>query len=355
MAMDAPRDRFLISSHPSLATTAGARGTLVTRRIDPDPSEKVLTDARDRAEATLESIGDAVLCTDLAGKISYVNAAAEAMTGLARWNAVGRPVAEVLHLIDRETRIVAADPTRLAIALDRTVGFANGLVVRRDGHETEIEHTVGPIHDKKGRATGVVIVLRDVSASVETSRRMSHLAQHDGLTALPNRLLLIDRLGIAIALAHRRRKPLGVCFLDIDGFKHVNDSRGHAAGDALLRSIAARLSSTLRQSDTVSRFGGDEFVIVLSELERAEDAADVAAKLLTAIAVPHRTDAGDITVTASLGIALYPNHGEIVDTLIACADAAMYDAKRAGPGRYWIAGQSATAAAVAESARCQQL
>lgn len=321
--------------------TDDARGAgVVSQRIQPGPVEKVMIDARERAEATLESIGDAVVCTDLAGQVSYINAAAEAITGWARWNAVGRPAAEVMHLIDRETRIVAPDPTRLAIALDRTVGFANGLVVRRDGHETEIEHTIGPIHDKNGRATGVVIVLRDVGASVQTSRRMSHLAQHDGLTALPNRLLLIDRLGAALALAHRRRKPLGVCFLDIDGFKLVNDSLGHSAGDALLRSVAARLSSALRQSDTVSRFGGDEFVIVLSELERGEDAAGVAAKLLTAIAVPHWTDAGEITVTASLGVALYPNHGEIVDTLIARADAAMYDAKRAGPGRYRIARES---------------
>ena len=318
-------------------------GTVVARRIESEPSEKVLIDARERAEATLESIGDAVLCTDLAGQVSYLNAAAEAMTGWARWNAVGRPAAEVLHLIDRETRASTPNPTRLGLELDRTVGFANGLVVRRDGHESEIEHTVGPIHDRNGRATGVVIVLRDVGAATRTSRRFSHLAQHDGLTALPNRLLLIDRLATAIALAHRHQKPLGVCFLDIDGFKRVNDSRGHAAGDALLRLIAARLRHALRQSDTVARFGGDEFVIVLSELEHAEDAAGVAAKLLTAIALPHRTDAGEITVTASLGVALYPTDGKIVDTLIARADAAMYDAKRAGPGRYRIAGQRATA------------
>ena len=216
-------------------------------------------------------------------------------------------------------------------------------MVRRDGRETEIEHTVGPIHDKNGQATGVVIVLRDVGAAIETSRRNFHLAQHDGLTALPNRLLLKDRLGTAIALAQRRRKPLAVCFLDIDGFKRVNDSLGHAAGDGLLRSIATRPARALRQSDTVCRFGGDEFVIVLSELERAEDAAGVAAKLLAALAVPHQTDAGEITVTASLGVALYPTHGETVDTLIARADAAMYDAKRAGPGRYRFAGQRATA------------
>ena len=347
MAIDEFRRWVLpMKSGQLLAAPDSARVASIGRPwIDPKVAEKVPVDAPGQAEATLESIGDAVLCTNLAGQISYLNAAAEALTGWKRAAALGRPAAEVLRLIDRDARIVAADPIRVAIARDRTVGFANSLVVRRDGRETEIEYTVGPIHDKHGRATGVVIVLRDVGTAIEASRRNFHLAQHDGLTALPNRLLLKDRLGTAIALAQRHRKPLAVCFLDIDGFKRVNDSLGHAAGDGLLRSIATRLCSALRQSDTVCRYGGDEFVIVLSELERADDAAGVAAKLLDALAVPHRTDAGEITVTASLGIALYPTHGETVDTLIAHADAAMYDAKRAGSGRYGFAGKSASAGA----------
>ena len=353
MAIDEFRRWVLpMKSSQLLATPAAARVASIVRPwIDPGVAEKVLIEAQGHAEATLESIGDAVLCTNLAGQISYLNAAAEAMTGWERATALGRPAAEVLRLIDREAKTVAGDPIRLALALDRTVGFANGLVVRRDGRETEIEHTVGPIHDKRGRPTGVVIVLRDVGAAIETSRLNIHLAQHDGLTALPNRLLLKDRLGTAIALAQRHRKPLAVCFLDIDGFKAVNDSLGHASGDGLLRSIATRLCGALRQSDTVCRYGGDEFVIVLSELERADDAAGVAAKLLEALAVPHRTDAGELTVTASLGIALYPADGETVDTLIVHADAAMYDAKRAGSGQYRFAGQSAPAAALSESAR----
>ena len=347
MAIDEFRRWVLpMKSSQLLATPNAARVASIVRSwIGPGVAEKVLVDAQGQAEATLESIGDAVVCTNLAGQVSYLNAAAEAMTGWERAAARGRPAAEVLRLIDRDARIVAADPIRVAIARDRTVGFANSLVVRRDGRETEIEYTVGPIHDKHGRPTGVVIVLRDVGTATETSRRNIHLAQHDGLTALPNRLLLKDRLCTAIALAQRHRKPLAVCFLDIDGFKRVNDSLGHAAGDGLLRSIATRLSGALRQSDTVCRYSGDEFVIVLSELERADDAAGVAAKLLAAVAVPHGTDAGEITVTASLGIALYPTHGETVDTLIAHADAAMYDAKRAGSGRYGFAGKSASAGA----------
>ena len=136
------------------------------REAEPGQVEKVRSTRR--SAPTLESIGDAVICTNLAGQVSYLNAAAEAMTGWARWNAMGRPAAEVLRLIDRETR-ASRESDRLGIGLDRTVGFANGLVVRRDGHETEIEHTVGPIHDRNGQATGVVIVLRDVGAA--TRRR----------------------------------------------------------------------------------------------------------------------------------------------------------------------------------------
>jgi diguanylate cyclase (GGDEF)-like protein len=181
---------------------------------------------------------------------------------------------------------------------------------------------------------GAVMVFRDVGAALEASRQMSRLAQHDTVTGLPNRLLLNDRLTEAIALARRRRKSLAVCFLDVDRFKAINDSHGHAAADEVLRSVAARLTGALRLSDTVSRYGGDEFVIVLSEIEHARDVDLVAKKLLLVIGEPHRIDMQDVTVTASLGLALYPEHGQDGPTLMASADLAMYHAKRAGPGRY---------------------
>ena len=293
--------------------------------------------ARERAEVTLDSIGDAVLSTDLDGNVTYLNLAAEAMTGWSREVAAGRPLDEVFHIITRQTREVARNPMSLAVQLDKTVGLtANCILVRRDGRETEIEDSAAPIHDRNGRVTGAVIVFRDVGTALETSRQMSHLAQHDVVTGLPNRLLLNDRLAEAIALGHRRSKPLAVGCLDVDGFKDINDVLGHAAGDRLLRSIAARLSAALRESDTVSRYGGDEFVIVLSEIEHAEDAARVAEKILRAVSEPHRINAQVINITASLGVTLFPDHGGDADTLIANADAAMYDAKRAGLGQYRI-------------------
>jgi diguanylate cyclase (GGDEF)-like protein/PAS domain S-box-containing protein len=276
-----------------------------------------------------------VLSTDVAGRVTYLNLAAEAMTGWSREAAAGQTLESVFHIIDRETREVARNPMRLAVELDKTVGLTpNCVLVRRDGRETAIEDSAAPIHDRDGQVTGAVIVFRDVGAALETSRQMSHLAQHDLLTGLPNRLLLNDRLTEAIALARRRQQSLAVCFLDVDGFKGINDSLGHAAGDQILRSIASRLGGALRDSDTVCRFGGDEFVIVLSEIAHADHAATVARKLLHAAAGPHRVGGQDVAVTASVGVTIYPGDGLDADTLIAHADVAMYASKRAGLNHY---------------------
>lgn len=268
---------------------------------------------RERAEATLNSLADAVLSTDLDGHVTYLNHAAEVLTGWSRQAATGRPLGEVF----------------------KTVGLgADCVLVRRDGHETEIEHSATPILDADGQRRGTVMVFRDAGPAREATRHLSRLAEHDVLTDLPNRLLLNDRLTGAIALAERHNKPLAVLFLDVDGFKAVNDSLGHAAGDAILRSIAARLGAALRRSDTVSRYSGDEFVIVLAEIEQGDDAALVAKKLVRAASGPHRIDSRNVTVTASVGIALYPDDGRDAETLIKHADAAMYDAKRTGLGSF---------------------
>lgn len=288
---------------------------------------------QDRAEVTLDSIGDAVISTDLAGRVTYLNAAAEVMTGWLRTAAAGRPIDDVLHIVSRGTREAAPDPLSLAIELDKTVGLmANSILVRSDGQETEIEDSAAPIRGRDGTVVGAVMVFRDVGAAIETSRQMSRLALRDALTGLPNRLLLGDRLTAAIALAHRHHKPLAVLFMDVDDFKSLNDSLGHVAGDQLLQSVASRLHGFVRQSDTVSRYGGDEFVIVLSEMDHPGNAAAVGRQLLQAVAQPHRVGTWEASVTGSLGISLYPDHGQDPDTLIAIADAAMYEAKRAGPG-----------------------
>ncbi len=324
-------------------TPLGTVPTLVGRSGDETPAadeaagrrrtQRSRFGARDRAALILDSIGDAVLSTDLAGNVTYINPAAEAMTGWSRDAAAGQPLTEVFHIVDARTRATAQDPLKLAVSLNKTVGLAGSCVlVRRDGQEFEIEDSAAPVHDPDGHVSGAVIVFRDVGAALESSRQMSHLAQHDALTGLPNRLLLTDRLTDAIVFANRRRKALAVLFMDIDEFKAINDARGHPTGDRVLQSIAATLTRALRQSDTVSRYGGDEFVIVLSEIEDATHGAVVATKLLQAVARPHPPIA-DLAVTASVGVALYPDHGQDAVTLVVNADAAMYEAKRAGRGQ----------------------
>jgi diguanylate cyclase (GGDEF)-like protein/PAS domain S-box-containing protein len=286
---------------------------------------------KERAQVTLNSIGDAVISTDVAGNVAYLNPVAEGMTGWSSQEAFGRPLQEVLQIIDVESRKPALNPLAMAVLQDKTVALsANCVLVRRDGYESAIEDTAAPIHDRSGQVTGAVIVFHDVSVARAMSIRMSHLAQHDYLTGLPNRMLLNDRLTLAIASAHRHHNSLAVLFLDVDHFKHINDSLGHAIGDHVLRAIARRLVACVRSSDTVSRQGGDEFVVLLSEVARAEDAALSAQKIVATLSTPHRIDHQDLHVTVSVGIGVYPDDGTDAETLLKSADMALFRAKAQG-------------------------
>jgi diguanylate cyclase (GGDEF)-like protein len=171
-------------------------------------------------------------------------------------------------------------------------------------------------------------------AAEHATVQMSLKAERDFLTGLPNRALLTDRLAQSIALAQRHRKRVVLMYLDLDDFKDVNDSLGHAVGDQLLQSIAKRLEACVRSSDTVSRHGGDEFIVLLSEVEAAHDAARAAEKLLKVLAEPHLIGDHRLDVTLSIGISLYPDDGSDGDTLLVSADTAMYHAKRGGRNNY---------------------
>src|ERR1700732_3001557 len=256
------------------------------------------------------------------------------MTGWSRQEASGRPLQEVLRIIDGDTREPALNPMAMAILYNKSVGLSpNCILIRRDGYESAIEDTAAPIHDARGQVTGAVIVFHDVSAARTMSIRMSYLAQHDFLTELPNRMLLNDRLTQAIAAARRHRTSLAVLFVDVDHFKRINDSLGHTNGDQLLKSVARRLVTCVRTSDTVSRHGGDEFVVLLSEVARADDAALSADKILTALRAPHRIERRDLRITVSVGIAVYPADGTDAETLLMNADRALLHAKSHGRNR----------------------
>jgi diguanylate cyclase (GGDEF)-like protein/PAS domain S-box-containing protein len=297
--------------------------------------EDALYVEKERALVTLNSIGDAVVCSDMSGKITHLNLVAETMTGWRREEAAGQPLAEVFRIIDGGTRKTARDPMKMAVEQNRTVGLiVDCVLIRRDGFESAIEDSAAPIHDRAGRVIGAVIVFHDVSATRAMSRQMTHAAQHDLVTNLPNRLLLNDRISQSISLARRQNRPLAVIFLDLDRFKYINDSLGHATGDKLLQSVSKRLLAGLRGSDTVSRQGGDEFVILLSEIADPEDLAASARKILLLLNAPHSIGGQDLHIGGSIGISVYPGDGEDAETLIKNADTAMYHAKERGRNNF---------------------
>ena len=322
---------YLLAGHVDSYSLPRALRNAIERKA----VEDALYLEKERAVVTLNSIGDAVLCTDVSGNVTYLNLVAESMTGWRREEAIGKPLAEVFRIIDGSTRKTARDPMEMAVEQNRTVGLTvNCVLIRRDGFESAIEDSAAPIHDRAGHIIGAVIVFHDVSAARAMSMQMTHSAQHDVVTNLPNRLLLNDRITQTIALAHRQNKSLAVIFLDLDHFKYINDSLGHGAGDQLLRSVSKRLLASVRGSDTVSRQGGDEFVILLSGISHPEDAARSAKKILLSLCAPHSIVGQDLHIDGSLGISVYPEDGKDAETLIKNADTAMYHAKGTGGNNF---------------------
>src|ERR1700730_11742627 len=290
---------------------------------------------KERALVTLNSIGDAVVCSDMSGQITYRNLVAETMPGGRLDEAAGQPLTEVFRIIDGGTRKTARDPMKMAVEQNMTVKLiVDCVLIRRDGFESAIEDSATPIHDRQGRVVGAVVVFHDVSAARAISRQMTHAAPHDLVTNLPNRLLLNDRISQSISLARRQNRAIAVIFLDLDRFKYINDSLGHATGDKLLQSVSKRLLAGLRGSATVSRQGGDEFVILLSEIADPEDLAASAKKILLLLNAPHSIGGQDLHIGGSIGISVYPADGEDAETLIKNADTAMYHAKERGRNNF---------------------
>ena len=298
-------------------------------------AREMLSAEKERAQMMLNSIGDAVLSIDLEGRITYLNAVAEKTTGWMREEAAGKDVDDVFIIIDGSTRKPCLNPLKTALEQNKTVGLTpHCILIRRDGNEFAIEDSAAPIHDPHGATTGAVIVFHDVSVARAIEAEMSHLAQHDTLTKLPNRTLLQDRVSQAITTAGRNGTRIAVLFVDLDGFKHINDSLGHAIGDRLLQSVAKRLLASVRTSDTVCRVGGDEFVVLLSEVAHAGDAGVKAGKILAALNAPLEIDQHNLRVTASIGVTTYPEDGQETAMLIKNADLAMYQAKENGRNNY---------------------
>jgi len=282
------------------------------------------------ASRALEFSGDGVIVTDLSANIIEANPAFCAMTGYDR-----------AELLGRNPRVMKSDRhdaefyRRMWDAILATGQWQGEIWDRRKNGEVFPKRlTINAVRDASGKITHYVGVSSDISRMKREASEMERLAHFDPLTGLPNRILLLDRLRQAMAQAKRAERMVAVLFLDLDGFKRVNDRLGHALGDQLLVAVGERLGSCLRAADTVCRLGGDEFVVVLPEVNGASDVVPVARKILEASAAPFTLRDRDASITTSIGVALYPHDGETTEALVAAADSAMYRAKEAGRNTY---------------------
>lgn len=262
-------------------------------------------------------------------------------SGLINWRKNRAHTTLKKNLSRRESAVIDKEATVLSreilVAAREKVADLRDDVARLRDTEAQVmpADRVNMLRQANEKLVVATIESRNLADQVQIANdHLGHLAHHDALTDLPNRILLQDRLSQAIELAHRQGKQLAVMFMDLDKFKHINDSLGHTVGDQLLQSVAQRLLGCVRQSDTVSRQGGDEFVLLLPFIEHSEDAALSAQKMLTALAEPHHIDLHDLHINASIGISIYPDDGRDAETLLKNADAAMYYAKENGRNHY---------------------
>ena len=298
-------------------------------------AELALREEKDKFRVTLNSIGDAVIATDGDAKVTFINPVAELMTGFDAGEALGLAIETVMPLCDGASGEPSVNPIRIALRENRIVGMAfDSQLIGRAGRRYAVEDSAAPILDTGGTRSGAIIVFHDVSEARAMAFKMTHLAQHDALTDLPNRVLLRDRTSQALEQASRSGQRVALLLLDLDNFKAINSAIGHTIGDALLKQLADRLRTFLRVSDTISRQGGDEFVILIPGLDEVGYADHVARTLLALVATPLYHDGVRYDLTASIGLSLYPDDCSEQEAMYRHADAAMYKAKQDGKNRY---------------------
>lgn len=282
----------------------------------------------------LQSIGEGVIATDRSGNITFMNPVAEKLTGWRQEESITKPLTSVLHLVDEDNdKLLRISIPELLSDKARNPVDGNIQIVNYE-EKIPIELSATLIKDAKDNISGLVLVLHDLTERKRYEEKLRYNAVHDHLTELPNRFLFFDRLNVALAHAQRDIHKLATLMLDLDEFKKVNDTWGHNIGDKVLQSVAYRLIHMFRKSDTIARFGGDEFVLLLPEISQAEVAKNVAERILHSFHKPFEFDGLKISITASIGIAFFPDDGEDADTVIRNADIAMYQAKDEGRNRY---------------------
>ena len=306
---------------------------IVYRQIAAGRSERALRETNQFAAEIIENAGEGIVVYDRDLNYLLWNRFMEDLTGIPAEDVIGKHAMDLFPHI-REQHV----DELLSRAMEgQTVASPDiNYFVPGSNRRGWVSAVYRPHYDASGNIVGAIGLIRDITQRKTAEQQIEYQAYHDALTGLANRRLFQEHLTLALALAQRRRKMVAVLFLDLDHFKVVNDSLGHSVGDELLKQISSRLKAAVREGDTVARVGGDEFTIVLQDLQRKDDAAVVAEKVLRKVAEPAQVGGHRLYVTTSIGITTFPEDGEDAETLLKNADNAMYRAKAEGRNTYHI-------------------
>jgi len=300
----------------------------ITERLQ---MEEALRLSGERYRTILQEIEEGYYEVDLQGNFTFANDAACRQLGYSREELIGLnykayvPKEDVKNVYRTWNKVFRTGESV------KSFPFAT---IKKDGTQIYLENSISPIKNKEGKIIGFRSISRDITERKQFEQKLSEMATHDSLTGLPNRVLLSDRLMVGTALARRNGHRLAVLMLDLDKFKEVNDASGHSVGDELLKAVGQRLTGIMRRSDTVSRIGGDEFVLVLPQISQINDLSKFADRVLNAFQEPFVFGRHRIQITTSIGIAVFPDDGIDIDHLLKFADSAMYLAKEQGRGIY---------------------
>ena len=301
-------------------------------------SDQVVKEQKTWLHTILASIGDAVVATDNQGSVTYMNRVAESITQWEQAEALGKDVSDVIPLITGTAKNVLENPLKQVLRGQQGVGLPdNTFLITKNREEIPIDDSAVPIVDSQNQAQGAVIVFRDITERLKTNQQLFHHAYYDSLTNLPNRELFMDRLQHLIHLNERYGShPFALLFVDLDRFKLVNDSLGHPVGDQLLIATAQRLQHCLRPTDTVARFGGDEFAILLEQISDINSICTLAERINHELGAPYELGNYDLFNSASIGIVQSHSRYDLAEDLVRDADIAMYQAKNNGKGCYAV-------------------
>lgn len=333
----------LIDVSVNLSPIKNARGeTVGVAKIARDITakkrlEQSLANQHERLRITMQSIGDAVITTNIKSEVEYLNPVAESLTGWTLVEAQGKPLKEVFNIIDETSREPSIDPVHICLTESRTVGLATQtILISKDGTEYGIEDSAAPIRDESGTIFGAVLVFHDVTEQRRMASEMTYRATHDPLTGLLNRSEFEQKLNHALITSHEKNCEHALLFIDLDQFKIINDTCGHAVGDNLLKSISHIMLSHLRSSDVLGRLGGDEFAILLEKcnLEPAIRIAESICNDIDSYRFTHKNQR--FSVSASTGLVIFNEKWKSIEHLLQSADAACYTAKESGRNRVHI-------------------